>query len=771
MRNILLLLIMLITSAGNAQTALPDDTLRTVEGKVVNENGEAVEYATVALLTVTDSSVVSGALTDSVGRFSLTTSHADSRLMVRVTMVGYAAIYSRLPLRAPLRLIHKANELKEVTVTAARNFVKTNALGLTVEMEGNPLANLGSAEDAIRMMPMMDASSQGISVLGKGAPLIYINNRKLRDSGELKRLLPENIKSVEIITTPTAKYGSGVNAVLIIHTKKRDEGLAGTLWGSGTLAEVALGSAYSNFSYMTAKGLGFYAGGSVSHSGYMQDRTYDESFNNGLSGTSTAGKYKGSSDYVSGTAGASYDFGKANSIGARYEFSRTPRSKYNADSDILTTMDGTENKLASTNNDFSQSMRHYVNAYAVVKFGKKQNFEFTADADYLYGRGERDQHTEEKDAAGTVETVNTVNRNSYNLFATKANLNMVFGKVSIDVGGEYSHTKNRVNYNGVTVGITKAEDYIRQNLASGYFNLVYSPTKYLTFVGGLRLEHTAFDYYQNGTHVDGQSKSYTDWLPKLTASYGKGDWRAGLSYIPAVYRPNYSMLNNNYYYISHTAWSTGNPDLRTSTPHSIELNLSWKKTYFYATYSMRRHSIDYVYEYIPESNINLQRPINLPNSEDLQLVLSHSMDIGLWHPTIQGAICFTNFEYNGQKYDKPLGLVSMNNRFDLPLGIYAYLTAYWKSCGNNNTYYMYDVSSVSLTLSKRLGNWRFNLYANDILGTFRQKHSLSTNGVTIKEYRKGASQLVQLSVTYTFRQKQKKSYKGKGTGTSELNRL
>ena len=186
---------------------------------------------------------------------------------------------------------------------------------------------------------------------------------------------------------------------------------------------------------------------------------------------------------------------------------------------------------------------------------------------------------------------------------------------------------------------------------------------------------------------------------------------------------------------------------------------------------MRRHSIDYVYEYIPESNINLQRPINLPNSEDLQLVLSHSMDIGLWHPTIQGAICFTNFEYNGQKYDKPLGLVSMNNRFDLPLGIYAYLTAYWKSSGNNNTYYMYDVSSVSLTLSKRLGNWRFNLYANDILGTFRQKHSLSTNGVTIKEYRKGASQLVQLSVTYTFRQKQKKTYKGKGTGTSELNRL
>ncbi len=772
MRTLILSIIALAALSLNAQAVLQADELRTVEGTVVNEEGIPVEYATVALQSVDDSATVAGCLTDAGGHFRINTDKDGRRLMVRVTMVGYEQAYARLPLKSPIRLEAKATALKEITVTAARKFVKTNAVGLTVDMEGNPLANLGSAVDAIRMMPMMDISAQGLAVLGKGTPVIYINNRKMRDSGELSRMQPGDIKSVDIITTPTAKYGSDVSSVIIIHTKRRDIGLAGTLRATGTFAEVASGSANADFSYTTEKGFGLFAGGNVSHGGYMQDRTYTEIFNNGLSGTKTSGTYKSKSDYVRGMAGASYDFGETNSVGARYEFSRTPRSKYNADSDILTTALGTEGALTSVNKDFSQSMRHYVNAYAAVKFGKKRNFEFTADADYLYGTSESSQNAEEKAATGRADVVNTNNNTAYHLVATKANLNMAFGKVSIDIGGEYAHTTNRVNYDGVAAdGNSAAEDYTRQNLASGYVNIVYSPDKHWTFIGGLRVETTGFDYFLNGEHVDGQSKSYTDWLPKLTASYGKGDWRVGLSYTPGLYRPSYSMLNNNYFYVSHTAWETGNPFLRTSTPYSLELNLSWKQTYFYATYTRRRHGVESVYEYVPENNINLRRPVNLPDFDELQLVLSHSMNIGLWHPTIQGAIAFANLEYGGRKYDKPLGMVSMSNRFDLPFGIYAYLTAFWKSKGHNNTYYMADNSSVTFMLSKRLGNWSFNVYANDVFGTFRQKHTAATNGVSVREYRKGASQLVQLSVTYTFRQKQKKYYKGKGTGSSELRRL
>ena len=56
-------------------------------------------------------------------------------------------------------------------------------------------------------------------VFGKGAPLIYINGRLMRDVSELDQLKSENIKSVELITNPGAKYDASVKAVVKIRTK------------------------------------------------------------------------------------------------------------------------------------------------------------------------------------------------------------------------------------------------------------------------------------------------------------------------------------------------------------------------------------------------------------------------------------------------------------------------------------------------------------------------------------------------------------------------
>lgn len=94
-------------------------------------------------------------------------------------------------------------------------------------------------------------------------------------------------------------------------------------------------------------------------------------------------------------AGSSFDFGESNSAGVRYEFSRTPSSKYNADSNIKTNADGQESSIASANELLSQSMQHYLNGYATIKFGAKKNFEITADADYLYGESKNNQNTTE----------------------------------------------------------------------------------------------------------------------------------------------------------------------------------------------------------------------------------------------------------------------------------------------------------------------------------------------------------------------------------------
>lgn len=58
-------------------------------------------------------------------------------------------------------------------------------------------------------------------MLGKGSPLIYINGRKLRDIAELDQLISEEIKSVEVVRNPGARYDATVGAVVRIRTVKR----------------------------------------------------------------------------------------------------------------------------------------------------------------------------------------------------------------------------------------------------------------------------------------------------------------------------------------------------------------------------------------------------------------------------------------------------------------------------------------------------------------------------------------------------------------------
>ncbi|MGN0061305.1 MAG: hypothetical protein ACI382_02955, partial [Alloprevotella sp.] len=61
----------------------------------------------------------------------------------------------------------------------------------------------------------------GISVSGKGTPLVYINHRLVRDAKELNRLKSREIKSVEVITSPGAKYDASASSVIRINTTKK----------------------------------------------------------------------------------------------------------------------------------------------------------------------------------------------------------------------------------------------------------------------------------------------------------------------------------------------------------------------------------------------------------------------------------------------------------------------------------------------------------------------------------------------------------------------
>jgi len=187
------------------------DSLITVEcvqketqkviGRVINEQGQPVEFANVALLLPADSSFINGGVTNQNGDFVIPC--RPGRMLIRVSFVGYQTHYQPCTVGevGNIRLKRDAIVLKNITVKGEIPQYKVTTGGMTVEIQNSILKDVGTADDLLSMLPRVEGSDGKFTVFAKGEPEIYINNKKVRDAKELKQLKSTDIKSVDIITS------------------------------------------------------------------------------------------------------------------------------------------------------------------------------------------------------------------------------------------------------------------------------------------------------------------------------------------------------------------------------------------------------------------------------------------------------------------------------------------------------------------------------------------------------------------------------------------
>ncbi len=737
---------------------------------VTDETDAPTEFVNVACLSSVDSTLLFGGVTDVKGNYEYEKVKAPA--ILRISMVGYQTLFFDQPFPKQIKLIPASLKLGEVEVKAYRKNVKITNRGLIVDVDKTPLAQLPTIEDAIRQMPLINQVDG--TVLGKGTPEIYINSRKVRNTDELKQLSPLRVLSVEIINKPGVKYGAEVSSVIIIKTKKGEHELAGVLTGNGAVSEVLTENINADISYMFRNGMGIYTGMGFSNDGFKQKREYVEIFNQAKSKTVTNGTYESHSKMFNANFGLSYDFDLGNSMGIRYEFERTPKSHYEANSNIDLTSEDVNETLFSQTVSKKQSFLHSMNFYSNVKFGQHKSFEWKTSADYLYGVNKRGSATIEE-GENIHDDVNTSSHSNFHLVAVKSNLAVELGNLSADFGIQYSGTRNNMSFtsngNAMAAALSSATDAEKQVGYASYLELEYSIGGKWTVSGGLRFEGVDFNYTKNGVRIDEQSKTFLNWLPDVGVNYKNDNAEVDLAYYTKITRPSYSMLNSNYFYISHTSWEAGNPLLKYALIQTLDLTMSYKQSYFEVLLKRNKRNINTVYTYLETDNINVRQEINLSTYNSLTLIASQRFSVGFWHPMLQGVAYFQHFKYGTpeKSYDKPLGKFSFDNRFNLLGNFFLYLGASWLTCGHQATLYLKNFSSYYLRLTKVIKNWSFNLLFNDFAKTYRNKNLVDTNGVSYYENRNGASHLIRLSVTYAFNGK--KSYKGKKSVPDEINRL
>lgn len=664
--------------------------------------------------------------------------------------------------------------LMEVVIKENRKYVKSTNRGIKVSMTGNPVAQLGSATDALKQLPMIDASKGNIEVLGHGTPLIYIDNRIVRNSSELTMLAAENIKDVEIITNPSAKYGTDASSVILIRTKKLNEGLHATANANASMSEAFSASGETNVNYHTQSGFTFFSDFSYGTSAYKQKRRYGEEFYipgniNAIFHTQTHSKARSRNRSLTADGGVNYDFNN-HSAGFKYTFHRTPESRY---SDIAhTETDAREAMTAITSRTDlnSQSSMHHINMFGV--FSLPLGINLRIDADYV--------NSTKKSASCVDETepskhIRNVNHTGSSLWAAKLVLNKKLQNTGMEVGIDLSRTSNNQDFTSETSDhssfLKPGVDDVKQNLYAMFGSFDWSPNKQWNIYGGIRWESTDSKYRHDNVPDQALSRSYNNILPNIGISFNSGI-RATLFYRASVYRPGYRMLDNNYVYVTPTLWETGNPELSATSVHRIGLNLSYKKFVLQSSFNANKGNVSAIYHFDSEKGINVTKPINLPDYTSFQLTAMQQLDFGFWHPTLQGVFYVQNLKYGtpSRRYDKPLYTLSMNNRADLPGGIYAYLNIFCLGTGNQDVTYSHGTWQVSATLNKTWKNWTFTLSANDLLGTWRQPFDTATNTVKYSSNRTGGSQSVSMSIRYTLNSAKGK-YKGKTSRQDEIDRL
>lgn len=199
---------------------------------VIDRQSVPMPYATVSLIQLPDTTLVSGAITDTTGAFVLEVSNLESYI-VEISYLGYQR-YTSVPFDFPhesqsidlgtVSLVDNANQLEELTIVGAKSFIERQGDKLIVNVESSVVGAGASAIEVLERSPGVFLSSSGLSVQGKPA-MVMLDGKQVQLEGAslsdfLNNLQSENIIRIELITQPSAKYDAAAGAIINIITKK-----------------------------------------------------------------------------------------------------------------------------------------------------------------------------------------------------------------------------------------------------------------------------------------------------------------------------------------------------------------------------------------------------------------------------------------------------------------------------------------------------------------------------------------------------------------------
>ena len=204
-------------------------------GRVVTQQGDAVEFATVVLLQ--DGQQTAGTATDTEGRFALKVPAGDYTLSIR--FIGFEPLEREVRIESPtdlgdLTLSAAATQIDDVVVSA--QLIRREADRFVVDVANTPAMLGRDGIEALKLAPGIWMDGDKISINGKSGSKVYVNDRELRMEPDqllsyLQSLRAEDIQKIEVIPMAGADYDadSSGGVIRITLRKRREQGTEGSV--------------------------------------------------------------------------------------------------------------------------------------------------------------------------------------------------------------------------------------------------------------------------------------------------------------------------------------------------------------------------------------------------------------------------------------------------------------------------------------------------------------------------------------------------------------
>lgn len=691
-----------------------------VGGQIVDKENQPVSFANVVLLNAKDSvSVIKGMISEDDGSF-LFEEIENRPYVLKISFLGFADYIKRFEVEGntnlgKIELQETSNSLDEVTVKARKPKIERKIDRISFNVENSVISSLNTYEILKRTPGVI--VSQGELLVKNRPATVYINDRKVYlSTAELEQLLSglsgENVKSVEVITTPPARYeAEGSGAILnIVMSKNPSIGYKGSVNASNTVAVLPKYSLGTSQYYKTNNLNAFASYNFNANNIYKNDEsnvTYFEP--DGSENSTWLGDFERDTKNYAHSLNTILDFTLSEksslSLSANLNFTPKNDSDLRGQTDIYSAS-GSLDSLFTTDSRLENEAKNMLfNADFSTSLGEN-GAKLSAQVNYIRYDKDQDQDLNTTYFYGNGDEI----RN--NIIMTKAmqNSDIYTGQVDITTNMGSLPVETGIKYAGITSNsaldfynntfalqvdeLSDALDY-DENIYAAYFSTSKELGKW-SLKAGLRGEYTDITGIsaQNGLVND---QDYFQLFPTFYAMRNIGEESSiSLEYNRRIERPRFQSLNPFQYYINENNVKEGNPALVPGIANKVLFNYSYKGALFFDLYWDRVDRSPSVLSFQDNQN-QLLRTVNdnLDYTQQFSLDITYANFVTNWY-YLYGYL--SGFYMENQIYARESAAETYTiDTFSafLNVGNYFYFGGDGTFSGNVNTYFLPNILAGS----------------------------------------------------------------------------